>query len=278
VTNEDRIMQNVQKNAPPKVAYFVTSRCDSNCKFCWRPLVEKELDTEDSTRLISKVAIAGSKTLVFSGGEPTIRSDLVDLIEYASGLMGLETILSTNSHRLNETMLDRLNGKISMVEIPLDSQTPSKLMRGANHLYNAMRALKMLTAKNIAIQVNTLVTGLNKTEICQVGEILKQYPIKLWKIRKFLPRFDAAKSNGLYWVSDHVFEGIIEDTSTHFPDIPKVFVWKEHFSPSYPLIKPDGTLFIHRDTKEEILGNVLDLDLQKVWEGLPNKEHYKEIV
>lgn len=191
-------MQTTQKNAPPKIAWMMTSRCDSNCKFCWRPLVEKELDTEDSTRLISRVAIAGSKTLVFSGGEPTIRSDLVDLIEYAGGLMGLETILSTNSHRLNETMLDRLNEKISMVEIPLDSQNPSKLMRGGNHLYSALRALKMLAAKNIAIQVNTLVTGLNKTEICQVGEMLQQYPIKLWKIRMFLPRFGAAKNNGIY--------------------------------------------------------------------------------
>jgi len=68
--------------------YFASlQECNEKCLFCIRrgekarPI--KHLDTNESKRRIAKVAKEGWKTLIFDGGEPTLRADLFDLLEFA---------------------------------------------------------------------------------------------------------------------------------------------------------------------------------------------------
>ena len=92
----------------------LTHRCPLQCPYCSNPLeLEKssnELDTETWLRVITEASDTGMLHIHFSGGEPTVRKDLEDMVAHAAGL-GLYTNLITSGVLLNEKRLEALRDK-----------------------------------------------------------------------------------------------------------------------------------------------------------------------
>ena len=75
---------------PVSLLAELTHRCPLQCPYCSNPLelerVNGELDTETWCRVISEANDLGVLQTHFSGGEPTLRRDLTDLIRFAAGI------------------------------------------------------------------------------------------------------------------------------------------------------------------------------------------------
>jgi radical SAM protein with 4Fe4S-binding SPASM domain len=69
--------------------------------------VHPELSTEQAKILIDQIAAFGCPVLLFSGGEPLLRRDLFELLDYARQ-KGLRTVLSTNGTRITESVARQL--------------------------------------------------------------------------------------------------------------------------------------------------------------------------
>jgi MoaA/NifB/PqqE/SkfB family radical SAM enzyme len=87
----------------PIVAYLkITRRCNLDCYYCpWHSSVNDyrgELSTDAWKDIISVLMDRGVRIVVFEGGEPTLRSDLADLLSYVDERGG-KTILATNGFR-----------------------------------------------------------------------------------------------------------------------------------------------------------------------------------
>ncbi|MCX5726100.1 MAG: radical SAM protein, partial [Candidatus Saganbacteria bacterium] len=75
----------------------VTYRCNLNCKYCYAPHTNRADMTLDE---IKKTIIAhNGKAIAISGGEPTLRDDLLEIIAIAKGA-GKKTVLLTNGLKL----------------------------------------------------------------------------------------------------------------------------------------------------------------------------------
>jgi len=89
----------------------VTHRCPLRCTYCSNPLQldpkSVELDTETWKRVFSEAAELGVIHLHMSGGEPTARRDIVELMRHAAEV-GLYTNLITSGLGVNEEKLDAL--------------------------------------------------------------------------------------------------------------------------------------------------------------------------
>lgn len=84
----------------PMLAYLkVTKRCNFDCYYCpWHTSPTNfagELPTSEWKKRIDELVTRGVRILVFEGGEPTLRSDLQELLDYAHSV-GTSTILATN--------------------------------------------------------------------------------------------------------------------------------------------------------------------------------------
>jgi PqqA peptide cyclase len=85
---------------PPPVSLLaeLTHRCPLQCPYCSNPLALEranvELDTPTWKRVLAEAADLGVLQVHFSGGEPTLRRDLPELIGHAAGL-GLYTNVIT---------------------------------------------------------------------------------------------------------------------------------------------------------------------------------------
>ncbi|MGI9437702.1 MAG: pyrroloquinoline quinone biosynthesis protein PqqE [Geminicoccaceae bacterium] len=96
---------------PMSLLAELTHRCPLQCPYCSNPLdlerVRGELDTETWCRVIDEADDLGVLQTHFSGGEPTLRPDLADLIRHAAGI-GQYTNLITAGVLLNRAKLEAL--------------------------------------------------------------------------------------------------------------------------------------------------------------------------
>src|SRR5262245_20832489 len=98
--------------APPLALLAeLTHRCPLQCPYCSNPLeldrAAGELDTASWQRVLSEAAALGVLQVHFSGGEPTARRDLVELVRHATSV-GLYSNLITSAVLLDEDRIAAL--------------------------------------------------------------------------------------------------------------------------------------------------------------------------
>ncbi|HMB23012.1 MAG TPA: radical SAM protein, partial [Anaerolineales bacterium] len=115
--------------APFTIAWEVTRACAYACVHCRADAMHApdpyELTTEESLRLINRLAEFGSPILVFTGGDPMMRKDLHELIAYATQ-KGLRCSLTPTATALPTTSrLERVrDAGIRRIALSLDAPTP----------------------------------------------------------------------------------------------------------------------------------------------------------
>src|SRR5260221_6261881 len=87
-------------DAPLALLAELPHRCPLQCPYCSNPLElgrnRAELDTDSWRRVLDEAAALGVLQVHFSGGEPTARRDLDELVRHASGI-GLYSNLITSA-------------------------------------------------------------------------------------------------------------------------------------------------------------------------------------
>ncbi len=96
---------------PLAVLAELTHRCPLQCSYCSNPVqleaASRELSTKDWLRIIDELAEIGVLQIHFSGGEPTVRKDLVELVAHAVS-RGLYTNLITSAVMLTRDKMQAL--------------------------------------------------------------------------------------------------------------------------------------------------------------------------
>jgi radical SAM protein with 4Fe4S-binding SPASM domain len=112
----------------------LTYRCNNDCSHCYNPRgsldrlpsTNNELNTVEWKRIINRLWEIGIPHIVFTGGEPTLRNDLPDLVAYAQSL-GQVTGLNTNARRLSDPdyVQQLATAGLDHVQITLESHDPT---------------------------------------------------------------------------------------------------------------------------------------------------------
>jgi radical SAM protein with 4Fe4S-binding SPASM domain len=111
-------------SAPYRMDLAVTYRCQNDCAHCYnaRPRTFPELPSAEWKRMIDRLWDLGIPHIVFTGGEPTLRSDLPELIAYAEQ-KGQITGLNTNGRALQDRafLQSLVDAGLDHVQITLES-------------------------------------------------------------------------------------------------------------------------------------------------------------
>ncbi|MGQ9824538.1 MAG: putative heme d1 biosynthesis radical SAM protein NirJ2 [Desulfotomaculales bacterium] len=153
------------------VSWNTTNECNLRCRHCYRDAkdrVQGELTTEEGRALISEIARAGFKIMIFSGGEPLSRPDITELTAHAASL-GLRPVFGTNGTLLTPDLARRLKGAGARVMgISLDSVDPAKHdeWRGTPGSWRAaVEGMRVCRETGLPFQINTTVVDWNYGEI-----------------------------------------------------------------------------------------------------------------
>jgi len=158
----------------PVVVWNTTRACNLNCIHCYAKAVhqsrDRELTTEEGFHLIDDLATFGVPVLLFSGGEPLLRSDLPELTEYAVS-KGMRAVISTNGTLITEEKAILLkNAGVSYVGISLDGlEKVNDHFRGVKGAFKkALNGIK--NCQKVKLKVGLRFT-INKLNIDQVPGI-----------------------------------------------------------------------------------------------------------
>lgn len=114
--------------APYRMDLAITYRCNNGCAHCYnaRPRDFAEIATSQWIHIIDRLWEIGIPHIVFTGGEPTLRSDLPELISYAES-KGQITGLNTNARRLSDDhfLKQLVDAGLDHVQITVESHDPA---------------------------------------------------------------------------------------------------------------------------------------------------------
>lgn len=168
-----------QYSAPLRVDMALTFRCQNDCIHCYAngPHETIELTTQDWKRVIDKLSDIGVFILTFTGGEPTLRDDLPELLLYAQN-KGLVTGLISNGRRLKDkSYVDILEKSgLDFVQITLESHKPDvhdKMTQKKGSWKETIDGLKNAVQSQIYVSTNTTLSKYNAEDFLNTIDFLK---------------------------------------------------------------------------------------------------------
>lgn len=139
--------------------------CNQKCLHCYaagQPLSDTpELTTAQWKEILSKLRAANVPQVTFTGGEPTLRADLVELVEVAQWFV---TRLNTNGRLLTPELCRRLyEASLDSVQVTLYSHDPAvhNALVGAEGFDDTVTGIKNAVAAGLSVSVNTPLCSLN---------------------------------------------------------------------------------------------------------------------
>ena len=163
----------VELSAPYRMDLVVTYRCQNDCSHCYnaRPRDFPELSTDDWKRVIDRCWEQAIPHITFTGGEPTLRSDLPDLVRYAEQT-GLVTGLQTNGRLLADRayLEELLVAGLDHIQITLESHDPAihDRMVGVDGAWQeTVNGIKTVVSADVYMMTNTTLTTENTPGIEQ---------------------------------------------------------------------------------------------------------------
>lgn len=139
--------------------------CNQKCVHCYAAgqtlAEEEELSTEDWKKILDKCREAGIPQVTFTGGEPTMREDLFELIAYARWFISR---LNTNGIKLTPDYCRRLHeAELDSVQITFyscDPEVHNKLV-GAEQFTNTAAGIDNALKEGLSVSINTPLCTLN---------------------------------------------------------------------------------------------------------------------
>ena len=181
--------------APFTIAWEVTRACAFACKHCRADAQHSphpdELTTPESLQLIDRLSEFGSPILVFTGGDPMMRRDLFELIEYATRC-GLRCSLTPTATALPtpERLARAKAAGIRRIALSLDAPTAEvhDEFRQVNGSWErTMRILHSAQTIGLSVQVNTTVTGFNLELLPDMLPFINEVGAVQWSVFFLVP-------------------------------------------------------------------------------------------
>jgi radical SAM protein with 4Fe4S-binding SPASM domain len=184
---------------PTTVIWDITSRCNLNCITCYNSFrydvkvrynieeKDRELNTEEAKIAINKLKSFGFKHLHLLGGEPLIRPDIIELVDFATKL-GLKVTVNTNGLMLTRYDFAKklVEAGVHQITISLDGaieETNDKI-RGKGVYKAVLKALEVLNTLRregykIEIGLAYTMTKLNLHEMPSFVELASKYNVNV---------------------------------------------------------------------------------------------------
>ena len=205
-----------ERFVPLVMSWNVTRECNMKCSHCYINATEKklahELTTTEGKNLMDQICQVSKPLLILSGGEPLLRPDIYELIQYGTS-KGLKMGLGSNGSLIDDTVAAKLKAAgIATVSISLDSHIPAQHdeFRGVVGSWEkAVNACKALRKNNVLVQVNTTLTQQNYDQIDDIMSLAEEIGVENFHLFFLVPTGRGAK---LTDISPQKYEDMITNT------------------------------------------------------------------
>lgn len=167
-------------SAPLRMDMALTFKCQNNCVHCYAggPHETEELSTEQWKRVIDRVHEIGVFILTFTGGEPTLRDDLPELLQYTQS-KGIVTGLVTNGRKLKDLEYVKTLEKVGLdfVQVTLESHKAAihdKMTGTKGSWKETVQGIKNAASSRIYVTTNSTLSKYNAADFLETIDFIKE--------------------------------------------------------------------------------------------------------
>ena len=167
----------------------VTDVCNYSCDYClpdgYQCHGDKKipLSVAEIRNLLKGFAAQGTEKVRLTGGEPSIRNDLTQIIEVAANTQGINTVaLTTNGYKLEEKIKDWHQAGLTSLNVSIDSLDPRlfKSITGHDRLSQIMKGIDIALELGLKVKINAvLLKGINSQQLPLFLDWVKNKPVAL---------------------------------------------------------------------------------------------------
>lgn len=244
-----------------EVCWVLTSRCNENCKYCYRFLDIKDVNYDTNEKVLRKLIADGVKEITFTGGEALLYKGFTDLLKIANE-NGVKCKLITNGTIVaNNNDIREICDYLNSLTLSLDSiddNINEELGRGKQHFSNVKTILEYLKNKDLKVTINTVVSKINIDYLEDLGKFLSNYNIYAWRIFKFTPLRETAKINqNEFAISNEEFNSKKDLLNKFNKNFKVEYRQGDDFENKYVNIINAGDVTKTEDGVDIVIGNVL---------------------
>jgi len=192
--SQDKFERKVNKfrEKPIYITWEITNACNLHCKHCLLPDIghplDDELNTKEAFDVVDKIVDAGARNVLFSGGEPLLRSDILEIANYASQNITLS--LQTNGYFLEESALELRNIGFKHIQVSIDGSSAKShdFLRGKGSFEKAMNGIER--CKELGFPLITIAAVVYKGNFNEIDEMINfgiNQDIDFFELRAFAP-------------------------------------------------------------------------------------------
>jgi radical SAM protein with 4Fe4S-binding SPASM domain len=166
-------------SAPLRMDLALTFRCQNDCVHCYAggPHETPELNTTQWKQVIDRLSDIGVFIVTFTGGEPTLREDLAELLLYAQN-KGMVTGLISNGRKLKDkAYVDALEkAGLDFVQITLESHKPlihDKMTGTKGSWKETLAGIRNAVQSQIYVSTNTTLSKQNAPDFLDTVNFIK---------------------------------------------------------------------------------------------------------
>ncbi len=206
------------------VRIAVTDRCNLRCFYCmpaegipYEPKAQL-LSYEEITRLLRVLGDLGFKKVRFTGGEPFLRKDFMQLLESTAALGDYSSIHITSNGTLLQKHITKLKAlgitKINLSIDSLDKERFKKITR-RDDFEKVMQTFHMLIDNGFQVKLNAVImNGINTQDILSLAALAETYPVDVRFIEEMPFNGGYKENKQLYSARD-----IYADLKAHYTDL-----------------------------------------------------------
>lgn len=210
------------------VRLAVTDRCNLRCFYCMpeegiKYMPKKALLTyEEIERLMLVLAEMGISKVRLTGGEPFVRTDLMQLINRISTIEGIKDIHLTTNGILTRPHIPELK-KIGIASVNLSLDTLDKVrfkeITRRDEFDKTWETFMKLVESEIPVKINAVVMdGKNTEDIVPLVELTKNFPVSV----RFIEEMPFNGEGSHYPILKWSYKKILEHIKQVYPDIKKI--------------------------------------------------------
>ncbi len=199
---------------PVRIGCSLTVRCNIKCLQCstWKLPRQKELTTQQWKNIILNFkSWLGTCRILFTGGEPFIRKDLLELIKYSTD-NGIIAGIATNAIMINPKLAQEIvDSGMGFVNISLDGVKPEThdFIRGIDGSFDkAVSGIRSLNKvrRDLSIFVLSIITNHNLDEILDLVKWVEDEGLDGINFQALMPAGDEGKGwekENKLWIKDY---------------------------------------------------------------------------
>ena len=250
----------------PSVDWWITSRCNLTCDFCYGPEPARDpVDLREA--ILEAIESCSAAAVTFCGGEPLL---VQDVGRYAKRLAkkGKRTVLNTNGALLRRRLDQGLELAFTAVGLSIDGSTEAvhRAMRGAKaDLGEVLHAAQLIAATpGISLKLATVVSGVNRDDIPSLGALVGHLTPDIWRLYQYSSRGTVNTGQHRHRLSEDEFRCLAEEAARLAAPVPTA-PSTENLTAGCLIVDPKGDVLQPADAGYVRHGNCLTDPIDEIW-------------